>query len=180
MVLLACKSGDRASQKRLYQQFYGFGMSIALRYAARREEAEEICHDGFLKVFAKIGDCRSVGAFKAWMRQIFVRAAIDYYRKFHQKQPFLETLDRATEVETENPALDNLSTEEKLGMVRQLPAVARLTFNLYALEGFSTAEIAAELGVAEGTVRTNLANARARLQKIILESDKIHHTNIYG
>jgi len=75
-------------------------------------------------------------------------------------------------------ALDKISTEEKLSLVQQLPLACRLAFNLYAIEGFSTAEIAASLHIAEGTVRSNLAKARIRLQAMISASDKINATHI--
>ncbi len=174
-----CKNGNRLSQKRLYQQFYGFGMSICNRYAHNREEAEEMCHDGFVKVFSKISDCAGVGSFKGWVRQIFVRSAIDHFRKYRHSQPVLDDIELALGISTaDNTALGNISTDEKLRLVQQLPPACRLAFNLYAVEGFSTAEIAASLHVAEGTVRANLAKARIRLQNMILESDKILATTL--
>ena len=177
LLLLSCQNGNRLSQKRLYQQFYGFGMSICNRYAQHHEEAEEMCHDGFVKVFSKIGDCAGVGSFKGWMRQIFVRSAIDYFRKHRQSQPPLDDIEMASGIPAVgSTALDNISTDEKLRLVQRLPPAYRLAFNLYAVEGFSTAEIADLLHVAEGTVRANLAKARIRLQTLILESDKISAT----
>lgn len=174
-----CQNGNRLSQKRLYQQFYGFGMSICTRYAQHREEAEEMCHDGFVKVFSKISDCAGVGSFKGWMRQIFVRSAIDHFRKYRQSQPMLDDIEMAEGISaTDSTALDNISTAEKLRLVQQLPPACRLAFNLYAVEGFSTAEIAESLHIAEGTVRANLAKARIRLQMMVHESDKISVTTL--
>ena len=174
---IVAKSGNRLSQKRLYQQFYGFGMSICNRYAQHREEAEEMCHDGFVKVFSKIGDCAGVGSFKGWMRQIFVRSAIDHFRKYRQNQPTLDDIELASDISaTDGTPLDNISIDEKLHLVQQLPPACRLTFNLYAVEGFSTAEIAESLHIAEGTVRANLAKARIRLQTMVHQSDKISAT----
>lgn len=174
ILLDSCKGGNRLSQKRLYQQFYGFGMSVCNRYAHSREEAEEMCQDGFIKVLTKIGDCAGVGSFKGWMRQIFVRSAIDYFRKYRQSQPILDDIELAGGVSiADSTALDKISTDEKLYLVQQLPPAYRLAFNLYAVEGFSTTEIAESLHVAEGTVRSNLAKARIRLQILIHASDKI-------
>jgi RNA polymerase sigma-70 factor (ECF subfamily) len=177
ILLDSCKGGNRLSQKRLYQQFYGFGLSICNRYAHSREEAEEMCHDGFVKIFSKIGDCTGVGSFKGWIRQIFIRSAIDHFRKYRQSQPILDDIDLAMEISgNESSALDKISTEEKLCLVQQLPAAYRLAFNLYAVEGFTTTEIAESLQIAEGTVRSNLAKARIRLQVMIIKSDKFATT----
>ncbi len=151
-------------------------MSIAIRYAKDRLEAEEICHDGFVKIFSKIGDCANVAAFKGWMRQIFVRSAIDYFRKYRKVQPYFEQIESACDVTTAYTILDKISADEKLRLVQQLPPAYRLAFNLYAVEGFSSAEIAESLQISEGTVRANVAKARLRLQNMIEESSKINTT----
>jgi RNA polymerase sigma factor (sigma-70 family) len=174
-LLDGCKNGNRLSQKRLYQQFYGYGMSVSMRFGQNREEAQEICNDSFVKAFSKMGDCASVGAFKSWFRRILVNTGIDCYRK-NKSQPFLDDLDAAVGLSAaQTSGLDNISIDEKLKMVAQLPPAYRMAFNLYAVEGFSTTEIADSLQIAEGTVRGNLAKARFRLQKMIQESEKINH-----
>lgn len=176
ILLESCKNGNRLSQKRLYQQFYSFGMSISIRYAKDRQEAEEICHDGFVKIFSKMGDCNDVAAFKGWMRQVFVRSAIDYFRKYRKTQPHLEQIESAAGLATANTVLDKISADEKLRLVQMLPPAYRLAFNLYAVEGFSSTEIAESLQISEGTVRANVAKARLRLQNMIGESNKISTT----
>ncbi len=179
LLLDGCKNGNRLSQKRLYQQFYGFGMSICDRYAHSREEAEEMCHDGFVKVLSKMEDCAGVGSFKGWMRQIFVHSAIDHFRKYRQNQPIMDDIALAAGISiTDSTALDKISIDEKLRLVQQLPTAYRIAFNLYAIEGFSTAEIAESLQIAEGTVRSNLAKARMRLQTMIQASNKISITTL--
>ncbi|MEZ4927460.1 MAG: sigma-70 family RNA polymerase sigma factor [Saprospiraceae bacterium] len=179
ILLDSCKAGNRLSQKRLYYQYYGFGMSICNRYAHNREEAEEMCHDGFVKVFAKINDCQAVGSFLGWMRQIFVRSAIDYFRKYRQGRPVLDDIEVAVQTPiTDSAAIDKMAVDEKLNLVKQLPAAYRMAFNLYAIEGFTTSEIAESLHIAEGTVRSNLAKARIRLQHMIQASDKTVNISI--
>jgi len=178
-LLDSCKNGNRLSQKRLYQQFFSLGMSVSMRYAHNREEAEEMCQDGFVKAFSKIKDCVGVSSFKGWLRQIFVRSAIDYYRKYCKSQPILDGLEQAEGVFTESAtALDNISIDEKLRLVQALPPACRIAFNLYAVEGFTTTEIAESLHIAEGTVRSNLAKARLKLQVMIQTAEKINATAI--
>jgi RNA polymerase sigma factor (sigma-70 family) len=175
--LEGCKNGSRLSQKRLYQQFFGYAMSVSMRYANNREEAQEVCQDSFMKAFSKMGDCASVGAFKGWFRRILINTAIDSFRKHRQSQPFMDEIGEANAlVSSANSGLDNISIEEKLAMVSQLPPACKVAFNLYAVEGFTTAEIAETLQISEGTVRANLAKARFRLQKMIEESDKITYS----
>ncbi|ULT41083.1 hypothetical protein KRR40_41385 [Niabella defluvii] len=53
-LILGCKQDMPAAQKLLYERFYGFGLSICLRYAKNQDEALEMLNDGFVKVFRSI------------------------------------------------------------------------------------------------------------------------------
>ena len=177
--LEGCKNNSRLSQKRLYDEFYGFGMSVCERYSQSREEAEEIFHDSFVKAFSKMGSFVGVGGFPSWLKRIFINTAIDYFRKYHKSQPRMEDIDApaARSLAASDPSvLEKFSIDEKLRMVAELPPSCRMAFNLYAVEGFETAEIAKMLIITEGTVRANLAKARFKLQKMIESTDKIKIT----
>ena len=53
-IIQGCVKANRASQKELYQNYYGFSMSICMRYCASQDDAVEVVNDGFLKVFKNI------------------------------------------------------------------------------------------------------------------------------
>jgi len=55
-------------------------------------------------------------------------------------------------------------------MVQSLPPAYRMVFNLYVFEGMKHKEIAKELGISEGTSKSNLSDARAILQKAVAKS----------
>ena len=54
LIIDGCMRGNSGSQKRLYEDFYGFGMNVALRYSNNKVQAQEILNDSFLKVFKNI------------------------------------------------------------------------------------------------------------------------------
>ncbi len=165
-LLDGCRKGERSSRKLLYQQYYSYGLTVCLHYSNNREEAEEILNDGFVKVFSKIKQYKRKAAFKSWLRQILVHAAIDYYRKFHQKVN-LEYMNFLSKVETvENDALYNLSMDDALKLLQQLSPSYRMVFNLFVLEGYSHSEIAKLLNISTGTSKSNLAKARKKLKKL--------------
>jgi RNA polymerase sigma factor (sigma-70 family) len=172
--LEGCRTGSRWSQKRLYTQFFSYALSISLGYTMNQEDAKDICQDSFVKAFTKIGDCESAGSFKGWLRRIVVNTAIDHFRK-QRAQPVFDDLETASYIAdpAELSGIATISMDEKNAMVNLLPPAYRLAFNLYAIEGFTTLEIAQSLQIAEGTVRSNLAKARFRLKKMIEESEKI-------
>jgi RNA polymerase sigma factor (sigma-70 family) len=162
-----CQRGNLNSQQSLYEQFYGYGLSIALRYAYNREEAVEILNDAFLKVFSKLNQYKTAQPFKPWLRQILIHTAIDYHRAQHKfpKHINIDSVAYLFEYELSTP---NLSPhDDALPLVQALPPQYRLVFNLYVMEEYDHKEIAALLGITESTSRANLARAKDKLREML-------------
>lgn len=166
-LLISCKKGDHASQDRLYRQFYGYAMGVCLRYCRSREEAIEVANDGFLKVFTKLDKCQKVDLFKGWLRKIMIHCAIDHYRR-HEKHYDQVDISYARYEAVSDSALDQLSEQEILLAVQQLPASYRMVFNLHSIEGYKHQEIARQLGITVGTSKSTLAMARSKLKKALI------------
>jgi len=177
-ILRKCRKGNNAAQKALFRLLYPYGMSICLRYTQNQSQAKEVLNDGFLKIFAKLGQLQPGGSFKAWARRIFVNTAIDHYRKYKRYQHTLEITQVHTEF-VKPEAIDQLAVEDLLKMINQLSPGYRLIFNLYAIEGYSHKEISEKLNISEGTSKSNLFKARMRLKKMIEEVAVKNHT-YYG
>jgi RNA polymerase sigma factor (sigma-70 family) len=164
-----CKSNDRNDQAAFYKLYYGYGMSICLRYSNSRAEAEEIINDGFLKVFSKIDLYNHDMEIKTWMRRIFVNTAIDHFRK-NKKHYYQDDIEEAREISSmDENILDSLSANEIMKLVQNLPPSYQITFNLYVIEGYKHHEIADQLGISEGTSKSNLSIARAKLKQALIE-----------
>lgn len=161
-----CKKGNRSSQKELYKQFYSYGMNVCLHYSKNKQEAQEIMNDGFLKVFKNIHQFEFKGAFKAWLRKILVRTALDYHKKHHKHSETLE-IRYLQEPSIGNPAIDRLTLNRVLEIVQQLPPSYRTTYLLHVVEGYSHPEIAKNLGVSVGTSKSNLAKAKKKLNQLL-------------
>ena len=162
--------GHQQSQMALYEQYYGYSMSVALRFSESREDAKEIVHDAFIKVFAKLGAVDNVNTFKPWLRRIVVNTAIDEFRRKKTTSHHLDIVDHDAPDLSED-ALSRLSAEDLFEIIGQLPPAYRMVFTLYAIEGFKHEEIAQKLGISVGTSKSNLSKARAKLQKQILQID---------
>jgi RNA polymerase sigma-70 factor (ECF subfamily) len=168
-LILGCKSNQRNAQAAFYRKYYGYAMSICLRYSYSRTEAEEMVNDGFLKVFTHIGRYDSDLEIKAWMSRIFVNTAIDHFRK-NKKHYQQDDIDQAFDLASgSEDALEALSAEEIMVLIQNLAPTYKVTFNLYVMEGFKHHEIAEQLGISEGTSKSNLAIARAKLKRALLE-----------
>jgi RNA polymerase sigma factor (sigma-70 family) len=167
-VIKGCRKRRRNSQKELYQMFYAYGMSITLRYADTRDEGVMILNDAFMKVFENIQSYNTERPFKPWFRRIIINTAINHFRR-------KQTLNRVEisrnpdepEAGRDETITAGIAYREMLAMVQRLTPACRMVFNLYAIEGFTHREIAEQLGIAEGTSKSNLSKARQKLKKML-------------
>lgn len=161
-----CLRGDRNCQRRLFEHFYGYAMSVCLRYARHRHEAAEILNEGFFKALRQIGQFDRVRPFRFWLRRIMVNAAVDHFRVRHRFPPHDEwTTDHDADIE-ETPDPEIYPGEDGLPILQELSPAYRTVFNLYVIEEFSHQEIAGLLGISEAASRSNLTRAKEQLRQI--------------
>ncbi|MFO7891738.1 MAG: RNA polymerase sigma factor [bacterium] len=164
-IIKGCKRGKIESQQKLYMHYYGYAMSICLRYSKNKETAEEVLNDSFLKVFTKIKKYDIAYSFKSWLRKIIINTAIDHYRENSKSAGSIDINTQKLHNCT-NKAVENLELEDMLTLLRKLSDIHRMVFNLYEMEGYSHKEIAGLLGVAEGTSRSYLKRAKQKLRDL--------------
>lgn len=167
-LLAGCLRNHRRSQELLYRQFYGYAMSVCLRYAPTREGALEVLNDGFLKVFTRLDQYEPTQSFKGWLRRILINTAVDHYRQ-EVRHFYHEDVEQADQIAgTESiDAYSQLAHEELMRLIQRLSPAYRLVFNLYVIDGFSHDEIAAQLGISVGASKSNLARARENLRQLL-------------
>ncbi len=161
-----CLKNKASAQKALYERFYGFAKSIALRYASSSDEVEEMMNDGFLKIYSKLELYNRNQSFEAWFKTVMVRTSIDYYRKNHSRVGMVD-IDDIHYLSYDDDLLERLSAEEILDLMQHLPPAYKAVFSLYIVDGYSHAEIGKMLGINEGTSRSNLSKARVKMQELI-------------
>ena len=78
-----CRQGDNLARKELYERYAGRMLSVCLRYAGDRETAQDLMHDGFLKLFDSFDKFtwRGEGSLRAWMERVMVNTVLQYLRK---------------------------------------------------------------------------------------------------
>lgn len=163
-VIGGCLRNERNAQEELYRGYYAYAMTIATAYSNSEFEAEEIANDGFVKVFNRLKEYDEKFPFSPWFRRIIINAAIDHFRK-NKKHSFHLEVEEARAIESDDlSALDKLSENELMELVQGLPQAYRTVFTLYVVEGFKHHEIAEQLGISEGTSKSNYARAKQKLQ----------------
>lgn len=173
-LIQACIDENKSAQKALYETYSAKMYFVCLRYARHDSEAQDMLQDGFIKVFDNISKFKFNGSFEGWIRRIMVNTSLNYCRKssFKNEQIGIEDYQDKS---VSSKAISNLSEQELLKLIQQLPDGYRMVFNLYVIEGYSHKEIGELLGTSESTSRSQLAKSRKWMQKLLMEQKISKH-----
>ena len=167
-IIKGCCQKEPVAQRLLYEMFSTRMFGVCLRYTGSREDAQDVLHEGFLKIYEKIEQFEFRGSFEGWIRRIMVNTALEKFRNQNKLVLSQETIEEFEKSENTDMT-DNITVKELLGMIKELSPQYRVVFNLYAIEGYSHKEISKMLGITEGTSKSNLSRARSILQEKVNE-----------
>lgn len=156
-------------QEELYNRFAGKMYAVCLRYANSAEDAQDLLQDGFVKVFRNLHRFRAEGSFEGWIRRVFINSSIEHFRKKSLQLSKVSEKEEGTIEDTGISALDTLAEKDIVRLIQELSPGYRTVFNLYVVEGYSHKEIGEQLGISEGTSKSQLARARSILQKKVAQ-----------
>ena len=158
-------ANKRKAQESLFRHFYGFAMSIALRYSRDEMDAADIVSHAFVKIFKSIHSFdSSKGSLHAWIKKIVVNEGLDHIKSRTRFSENVE-LETVPEPHVNNSIIDQMGAEEIMEIVKKLPPATHAVFVLYAVEGYNHREIAERLKISEGTSKWHLSEARKYLQE---------------
>lgn len=167
-----CRYKSRIAQHELYRVYSDRLMAICVRYMGDRDEAEDLLHESFIKIYHTIYrfDWRGEGSLRAWIERVTVNSAIERLRK--QKRdimvPSMQHIDPAEE-QIEESMVEEIGIDRLYGFIEELPDGYRTIFNMYCIDGYSHKDIAQELGISHKSSASQLSRARATLAKRIKE-----------
>ena len=130
-------------------------------------ETEDVIIVAFGKAFNAIRsfNYQGPGSLEAWLRRIVINESLMSLRKKHNFN-LTESIDE-TVPEPDLKQFSESGADDIYKMITQLPTGYRTVFNLSTIEGYSHEEIAAMLGISEGTSRSQLFKAKALLKKML-------------
>ncbi|MDI9257797.1 MULTISPECIES: RNA polymerase sigma factor [Flavobacterium] len=152
---------NRHAQHQIYSKFAPKMLSVCRQYIKDVHQAEDIMITAFMKVFTSLKNFEHKGSFEGWIRRIMVNECISFIRA-DKKVKFIE--DETFFEERHNNIESQFSVDDIQFLIDSLPEGYKMIFNLYAIEGFKHQEIAAMLGISEGTSKSQLSHARKMLQ----------------
>lgn len=160
----ACQRGDEEAFETLYRTFGGGVLNVARRVLRDEDEARDAVQETFLQAFRRFETYRGEGSLKGWLFQIATRVALRLKQR-RRPGPSLDEDGAPPAVSPPEHVPDRDFHAAVQREIDRLPEKARLVFLLYTGEQLSHAEIAASLGVTEGTSKSQLNYARGLLRQ---------------
>jgi RNA polymerase sigma factor (sigma-70 family) len=168
-----CKLNDRRAQEALYKRYFTDMLRMCRRYTHCDDTSADIINIALLKVYQKIDTFTYTGSLDGWVRRIVYHCVADHFRGNGKYRHFIVYEESPTEsIQTSTSNGNTLEESDLLRLIDYLPATSARVFRLYALEGFSHAEIAAELNMSEGNSKWHLFQARKRLQESLAKTNQ--------
>ncbi len=174
-IIAGLKRQEEKSKDELYSMYSSLFFAICLRYLRDRQDAEDMLHDSFIKIFEKVNSYTGEGSFEGWMKRVLVNNCLNHLKDKKkvlniENELWVEKDEHTVEVEVD----DNEQIDSSLlfNLIKELPAGYRTVFNLFIFDGFDHRAIAEKLSISEGTSRSQLLKARRYLQVKLKEIQK--------
>lgn len=158
------RAGDADAQRALYDRHVGVVYRFIFRLSGRKESAEEWTQDTFVRAFSRLDQFRGEAAFATWLRTIALNLTRNGLATILRREAYAAPLDEANDVAHDTPMSDPDLADRLDAAIGALPQGTRAVYVMHDLEGYTHEEIASHLGIAEGTSKSQLSRARARLR----------------
>jgi RNA polymerase sigma-70 factor (ECF subfamily) len=165
-----CLSGDQAAWETIVRQNWRKVFNVAYKFVGKHDEAEDLTQDIFLKIFKALNTFDRRANFQTWIISISRNLCIDHYRSVRKER---QTIAREVDTGDLQPASADRGPyhaaehQDLRGLLRRalqaLPATLRTAVVLRDLQELSYQEIADQLGLPEGTVKSRINRGRIEL-----------------
>ena len=167
-VVRRAQAGDTAAFEILYREHSPRVFALCLRLrGGGRGEASELMQDVFIRAWRGLGSFKGESAFSSWLHRLTVNAMLEAKRSEKRRVARVLPMD-------DPGSLGAIALTGSLDLhvdlenaIAALPEGARVAFVLHEIEGYKHEEIAAQLGIAPGTVKAQLHRARKLLIKAL-------------
>jgi RNA polymerase sigma-70 factor (ECF subfamily) len=169
-----CLHGDQDAWNEIVRAYWRTVFNVAYKFTGRHELAEDLTQDVFLKLFKSLNTFDRRANFQTWLISVSRNLCIDHYRSVRKERESIAVgVDPAT-ISHPSPARGALAELEARDRVQLLrAALNRLTPTLRAavllrdIQELTYQEIAAQLALPEGTVKSRINRGRAELVRQI-------------
>lgn len=160
--ILDAQKGDQSAFGQLVRRHQRRAYAVARAIVLNHEDAEDAVQEAFLHAYRALDRFRPDQAFGAWLHRIVANAALDLTRR--RKVREADELPETVASPFRDPAESDDLRKRLRDALAELPPRQRAVIVLHDVEGYKHAEIGKMLGIPEGTARSDLHYARARLR----------------
>jgi RNA polymerase sigma-70 factor (ECF subfamily) len=160
-------AGDRIAGRELYDAHAPRVYRLAFRMTRDEELARECTQDAFVTAFAKLSGFRQESALGTWLHRITVSTVLQALRSRKRHAARFVEMEFAAAIPADDASGDVELTARLERALEELPEMYRVAFVMHDLEGYTHAAIAETLAIPEGTSKTRVASARARLREVL-------------
>ena len=167
-ILSLFDKGKSDAMDKLYLEYADYLAGVCERYLTDGEGIKDVLQEGFIKIFSGINkfEYRGKGSLKAWLTRIVINECLIHLKR-EQNLRLADTDVETLELAEEPPDTSELTEDEILMLLRQLPPGYRTVFNLFVIEGRSHKEIAEILNIKADTSASQFYRARNMLANMI-------------
>lgn len=158
------RRGDQVAFRALYDANVDRIYRLAYRMAGQDDLARDFTQDAFLRAWERLEQFRGQAAFSTWLHAIAVSVVLNGLRKVDRHRKRERSLEDAAPLAAGGRELEPDVRSRLEEAVEELPEIYRTVFLMHDLEGYGHGDIAAALGVAEGTSKARLHRAREKLR----------------
>ena len=170
------RSGDEAAFRTLVERHRGavYRQVLSILGPGRQGAAEELAQEVFVKAHRALGRFRGEAKFSSWLYRIAYNRAVDHRSRLRFRTPHVgeEALERRASGQGDNPLASAMRAADASVLrdcIAELPDLYRAALHLHYWMGLTVPEIGAQLEAPEGTVKSYLHRARAKLHKLLAE-----------
>jgi RNA polymerase sigma-70 factor, ECF subfamily len=167
-LIAKCQAGDPAAFEEIYGRHAARVYSLACRLTGSTAEGEDLLQEVFLLVHRKIGGFKGEAALGTWIYRLATNCCLDFLRgRRHREEQATSPLDETAAPARRTAAALRVEQLDLERAIARLPPGYRAAFVLHDVEGFDHAEVAGQLGIAEGTSKSQVHKARRRLRDLL-------------
>lgn len=166
LIIAGCLDHNQASEKRLFEIYYGYVRSVCSRYAKQEQEADEMLNDTFYTAFKYLDRYDSTYDFKPWIRKVCVNCCLQHLKKYELKFRTIDIED-VPSINLPITLSDEVEGSVLLTLIKELSPAYRMVFNLFVFEEYKHSEIAELLNISIGSSKSNLSKAKAKMETLI-------------
>ena len=166
-LIAGAAAGDRSAARALYDAHVERVHRIAYRLCGDADMAEDLTQDVFIQLFRKLDQFRGESSFSTWVHRVALTVSLNAMRKVKRFRARETEIDEAVHFEQAEGEIEPDLRDRLKAAIDALPDGIRAALVMHTIEGYSHSEIGEALGIAEGTSKARVFDARARLKKAL-------------